>query len=661
MARRRSELLVAHNDPDKVPAYANVALLGQAVAGGNIALTATATRPTVTVSLADTLAAIALRAYLSPSAAAEQLATQPLVDGTALTVGGGVYQIVSAAQTSTSPGADPAAIAAWFGTTVGDLQGVNVNVPQGWWTSLPLLSAIRLPTVTVTVSAAKGLGTLAAIAAYYGTTVEQLGADNQDTAGLFAPGTAQVLAGPVVANATQPPGVVGYLAQRPPATTPSTDPTQFDANVLLQSLFTMLGYSVFQNQDFVTVPSLPAGPQTATSTGKGKVRAAVATGDDWSYLLNIPSYRCLAGVDSGPAGQPLCRSGAGASGRPPLAGRVRQQAAPAVAGPADRRRLLQPAAGADRLYRPADRRRRLAVGRRIVAGHERRQADGPADLQSRTLSGGCHPSRSASRLREDRGPGSHGLYDGSEAARGSGGSDLPPRHEPRRHRRDPAHRRRTGHPHLARGNLELPLRDSVRNDSDRAGAPLLSFDVPLGDLAANDVTAVSVALVIAREPSLVLGAADDVPGVTEASTVLAPAIDSRPNAPVDPLEPPPPPAKSLHDFAVSFEAALSTASTVVKLAAGPDRYAGKGPQQLWTVRVAATGGTGIAYQLADWPGSTGADAGRPIVMRAGRSRRLWNRAPRSRSGRSTRASCSSRAPPGSRPGPSRRSTSKPGR
>src|SRR5205085_877375 len=186
------QLLVAHNDPASVPSYANVALLGQGIAGGSLAVTATASRPAVTVSLADTLAAIALRACLSPSAAAEQLAAQPLADGSVLSVAGGVYQVQSVAQASGSPGADPAAVAAGTG---------------------PPLAA-----------------------------------------------------GPVTANANQPPGVVGYLAERPPAPTPSTDPTQFDANVLLQSLFTMLGYSVFGNQDFVTVQALPAGPQNATST-----------------------------------------------------------------------------------------------------------------------------------------------------------------------------------------------------------------------------------------------------------------------------------------------------------------------------------------------------------------------------------------------------------
>ncbi|TMJ14504.1 MAG: hypothetical protein E6G94_09565, partial [Alphaproteobacteria bacterium] len=606
------QLLVAHNDPASVPSYANVALLGQGIAGGSLAVTATASRPAVTVSLADTLAAIALRAYLSPSAAAEQLAAQPLADGSVLSVAGGVYQVQSVAPASGSPGADPAAVAAWFGTSVSALQAVNPNVPASWWSGLPLLSAIRLPTVQAAASAARGLGTLASIAAYYGTTVEQLGADNKDATGLFAAGTSPPLAaGPVTANANQPPGVVGYLAERPPAPTPSTDPTQFDANVLLQSLFTMLGYSVFGNQDFVTVQALPAGPQNATSTGKGKIRAAVATGDDWRYLLNIPTYRCLAGWTPDQPDNPY-------------AALARLLQVDLHWQDVFGNRLLQPAPdqpiGAGCYNRPP-----------VLTGYT-----------DRLIGAGGWPSVGASWQVTK--PGQLTVRLTFNLERYQAGSnppdplpdyvkiaarDLSVYTDVLRQLGDPAGVAFSVQTSLAAAGT-IPLSDggqAIRNwlaaivqylgaiaDGTAPTAPtnLLSFDVPLGDLAANDVSAVGVALVIARNPSLVLGAADDVPGVATASTILAPAINSRPNAPPDPLEPPPPPANSLAEFASAFETALSTASTTVKLAAGPDRYSGKGPQQLWTVRVAASG-EGIGYQFANWPGSSGGSAGRPIV------------------------------------------------
>lgn len=582
-------LLVVHRNPAAVPAYVNCAVLGQGIAGKDLAVTAMASQPKASVSLIDTLDAIGLHAYLPASSVAEQLAGQALVDGKVLSVGGGLYQVVTTTPSSTQPGCDPGAIAKWFRTDVAALKAANPDAPPGWWTGgVPLLNALRLPLVAVTSSAASGWGSLSSIAGYWRTTVAQLGVDNRSVPGLFANGAATVTTGPVAISPIEPPGVVGYLAQRPiPA-----DPT--DAPSLMASLFTMLGYAVAANQDFVRVPALPAGPRTGGSVGKGKLRAAVATGDNtWRYRLTVPTYRCVPGWKPG-NDNPYSALGKvlqidlrwqdlfgnrllGPAASVPI-GPSCYNLAPAMAGYTDR---LIGVGGWPSITTTWAVAKAGVITLSMSFNLARYQAGNPPpsplpDYRTNAARDLAVYQQIARQLADPNGV-AWSLQTSLDA---SGSLAVPPA--------------------MTAAVKALLVTIQAYLEAIAAGQPpanipaaFNSFDVPIATRSQAQVSSISMAFVLARNAALVAGAAHDAPGVANAVTALAPAIDANADGTSGM-------ATSLAQFATAFEAAMSDSGATVKLAVGPDRYAGRGPQQMWAVRMARTPATGIGFQLAPW-------------------------------------------------------------
>ncbi len=580
-------LLVVCRDAAAAPSYVNCAVLGQGIAGKNVAVAAMAAQPQASISLADSLDAIALRAYLPASDAAQQLAGQALVDGKVLAVGGGLYQVISTTAVAGQPGGDPNAIATWFGTTLAALCAINQDAPSAWWTGgVPLLAALRLPTVSVIAAAASGWGTLGAIAAYWRTTVAQVGADNRTAPGLFAASSTTVVAGPVAISAIEPPGVVGYLATR---AIPG-DPT--DAASLMASLFTMLGYTVAANQDFVRVPGLPAGPRTGGSVGRGKLRAAVAD-DVWRYRLTVPTYRCTARWTPGDD-NPYSALGkvlqVDLQWQDLFGNRMLAPAPGAPIGPGCNNLTPATAGYTDRL---------------IGIGGWPSMTPTWAVTKPGVITLGL--AFSLARYQAGTPP-----PDPAPDYRTNAARDLALYEQIARQLADPngiTWSLRTSR--LASGTAAIPpatvsaitaLLATVQaylgaiaagQTPSATPAALTNLDIPWAPVAQAQVARLDVALVLARDPALVAGAAHDAPGVGSTATPLAPAIDASSGGTTGM-------ATSLAVFAAAFETAMSSGAVKVKLAAGSDRYAGRGPLQLWMVQMADGGTGGLGFQLAPW-------------------------------------------------------------
>ena len=105
--------------------------------------------------------------------------------GAPVVVDGGSYQV-----RPSDPGQDPAAIAAWFGTTVTALGAANPGVDFSQ--ELALWATISLPGGLTVTPGTTGRATLAQIASYYGLTVAALAGANASQPGIFAGQTIEV-------------------------------------------------------------------------------------------------------------------------------------------------------------------------------------------------------------------------------------------------------------------------------------------------------------------------------------------------------------------------------------------------------------------------------------------------------------------------------------
>jgi hypothetical protein len=226
--------------------------------------------------------------------------TVPLTPGKPLTVANGLYQVGPNA-----PGGDLGAIAAYFGTTPDAIKAANPKLTH--WDSLPLYTALRLPTLQVQTETAD---TLASLSLKYGEMPSALAAANRDTAGLFPDTTPlQIDTGPIVRSALVVPGAAELMAKRErPAAVPQNPDEPDFANDYLQSLFHMLGYQVADNQDFAeSITGLPVGPADPVAEEElgDKMRVpAEDTDAPWSYSKAVPYYRFAKSGVGAPVGLP---------------------------------------------------------------------------------------------------------------------------------------------------------------------------------------------------------------------------------------------------------------------------------------------------------------------------------------------------------------------
>ncbi|MET3132788.1 LysM repeat protein [Oxalobacteraceae bacterium GrIS 1.11] len=238
----------------------------------------------------DSLATFAYRYYMDPVALAEANPNATLA-AQALTLARGVYQ-VGASQ----PGADPNAIAGYFATTLPTLQAANPQVTN-WNNPLPPDTVLRLPPLSLTVGSSKGGTTLASLAAYYGSNISEIAADNADMIGLLAVQDLTVSGGPMSRSSTVPAGCIALAASLdvPKPVPPPTDATF--AQLYIQNQIVLLGYRIYDNPWFKqTHPGLPIShsddpPAHLAADRTRTPMRAILNGDapPWNFQRAIPA------------------------------------------------------------------------------------------------------------------------------------------------------------------------------------------------------------------------------------------------------------------------------------------------------------------------------------------------------------------------------------
>jgi len=206
---------------------------------------------TTTPLATDSLASIAYSFYMDPVALAEANPAAAL-SAKPLTVARGLYEVGSSA-----PGADPGAIALYFGIKLPALQAANPQVTN-WNNPLAADTVLRLPTLQLTAGSNAAGSTLSSIAAYYGSNVSEIAADNADTVGLLASQQLAIPGGPMSRSSTVPAGCIALAASRKvPAAVPLPTDATF-ARLYIESQIVLLGYRIYDNAWFKTTnPGLP--------------------------------------------------------------------------------------------------------------------------------------------------------------------------------------------------------------------------------------------------------------------------------------------------------------------------------------------------------------------------------------------------------------------
>jgi hypothetical protein len=269
---------------NQLPGLVNCLVTGDpfATVGTQVFVQSAPQPTTYAPTLTDMLSSIAFAYYMDPVALAEASGNPalPLRAGVKLTITRGRYLVGLSPQ-------QPSQIAALFpDTTLALIQAANPLITT-WPATLPLYTALLLPTMTITVGTSPGGNTLASISAYYGMTVGELAADVQDVVGLFATGQSplNVPGGPSTRTPAMPPDSVGITASvNVPAPVPSKPNGSQDgswAGLFIANQFTLLGNAAPGNvwfqpkqKPYVGLPSQPTNDPPAPSAAQLRARRA---------------------------------------------------------------------------------------------------------------------------------------------------------------------------------------------------------------------------------------------------------------------------------------------------------------------------------------------------------------------------------------------------
>lgn len=257
-------LLVMYNDSIKtLRSYMNAALIGDPISSSSGAVLAQVVSKQVNhlVDFGESAASITAKYY---STILSLVQNNPTLEFSV----NAVYTLVNASYLvsvgGSNPGGGLAAIATYFDMNPSDIKLANPRITEQMWSSaLPVNTAIRLPSVSRTVGVSPGGTTLQEIATFYNTSAAAILGENRGTPNLMKEG--QILSistGPYSLSGGGTPGVqaIGATRLSLPAMPPITDPDY--AKDYLLYLYTMLGYRVMDNQDFIASNvGLPLGPK----------------------------------------------------------------------------------------------------------------------------------------------------------------------------------------------------------------------------------------------------------------------------------------------------------------------------------------------------------------------------------------------------------------
>jgi phage tail protein X len=286
-----SLLILSAAADNLLPGYVNCLATGDPFEMTNAAVFAQSAPVATTYppTSADSLDSIAYRYYMDPVALAEANPAAVLANNAKLQLARGLYEVGPS-----QPGGDPAAIAAYFGTTLALLQSANPQIAN-WGSALPLYTALFLPELTITIGTSAGGSTLASLATYYGTEIADIVADNLTKPGLLAAQALQIPGGPLSRSATVPAGCVGIAATRTAPVPPGSPSSPDFARLYIQEQFTLLGYSLVTNAWFGSSNvGLPIGhsdpPPPARAADRTRTPAATVT-TPWQFERTVPVSR----------------------------------------------------------------------------------------------------------------------------------------------------------------------------------------------------------------------------------------------------------------------------------------------------------------------------------------------------------------------------------
>lgn len=295
----------AEHQRDRVADYMNAAVTGDSADSGRSVLFAEAApmEPAIRWDKHMTLTEVARISFSDIVDLAEANQTRYLAPGVQLNLTGAVYQA--------PPGGMPLdRIVADYGLSgIAALNAANPRwQPGGLPNPLPALTAIYLPTMTLTTGISPHTATLDDIASYYGIEVASLAVRNAQVRGIFAATQLYVVpGGPYVRTATVPPGATAVAAQRDKPPGVPDQPTGEYPQLFLLNTFSLLGYRVTGNRYFnasgIGLPAGPTPPAADTDPSPDKVRVAPDS-DVWEYRQSFGYARFAIDPVQRPASLP---------------------------------------------------------------------------------------------------------------------------------------------------------------------------------------------------------------------------------------------------------------------------------------------------------------------------------------------------------------------
>ncbi|MBL1278302.1 MAG: hypothetical protein COB30_019685 [Ectothiorhodospiraceae bacterium] len=296
--------------PDTLYDYMNVVITGQNINPSSESLFGEAESLPVDVSITedDSLAAIALRLSLLVGETAELLNALPLAPTTTIALNELIYQVGS-----TGPKGDAIEIAAYYGTTLTDLEAANAGRGIDFSMAIPVWTALRIPQVSYLVSSGKAGDTLATIVAYYGAELPKVASDNQTTKGLFTAISTTVDVLFTNVNTTTPAGCLALELTRPnPGELPPLGSPDY-SQTYLQQVYNLLSYrfggNQLHNDSFPdTNWGIPVGPQVQDDADSVHEKIKPQLDEDyentWQYAKSVPAYSVLNGPAISQFGSP---------------------------------------------------------------------------------------------------------------------------------------------------------------------------------------------------------------------------------------------------------------------------------------------------------------------------------------------------------------------
>lgn len=292
-------VIYASNQHQRLRSYMNSVLIGDPVSMSTHAVVAQTVSSQVrhTVESGDSLNAIATRYYSTVLSLAQRNPGMAFATGKTFTLTNGTYLV----QEGINSGGNLAAIAEYFAMEAEDIRKVNPRITDTQWTAgLPLDTAIRLPKTGRKVGTHPGGTTLHSLAAYYGSSPAAIAGENRFVVGLLASDQELAVAtGPFMQAGGTPPGVQTIGASRSAlhSEQPDDPTSQNFARDYLRYAYTMLGFRVVENQDFIASHvGLPLGPQgKPASDDMDKIRVAkLMTGKaPLEYSRTVPYDKLL--------------------------------------------------------------------------------------------------------------------------------------------------------------------------------------------------------------------------------------------------------------------------------------------------------------------------------------------------------------------------------